>query len=388
MESTTKQAVQSLGDHRPDTLDDFVGQEDLKRILKDEVDAGIATGRPLPHMGLYGPPGTGKTTLPTLLAKVRGIDPPIRVIGSTLNMDTLSRIFGADERAPRGTFVSADGYVASRPPRYDEHGHTVIVRSHRPTRPSMVVIDEAEAVSRDLYEGILHDVMEPGLPRWIRMKIPGSGDHQPVWVPPCTVVLITNFLGDIKKQSPAIIDRLEIVAQFKPYEIEEIMTIIRGNVARNGISIDDDAIYEIAVRSGGIPRRAVDNFLPRAVNRLLAMRHRGETDTDTITKQIVLDAFDNLKIDRIGLTGSQQQYLEALYRTTTGKMSLAGLASVMNEDNKTLQADVEPMLLQNRLIEISGTGRKITDEGRRHMEFADISYDNPDYAFSRRSSGG
>lgn len=371
---------------KPHTLDDFVGQEKLIRQLRDEVDAAIADNRAMPHMLLYGAPGLGKSLLPPLLARARGVEEPLRIVGSMATLDEICCVFGADPNKPEES-VSGVGWWRDKRGRIHKGGIDDEGKEVGPTEPDIVVIDEAEAVDRSVYESVLHDIMED-LPRLVTLKIPGSSKREEIWVPPCTVILITNFLGDIKKKSPAVVDRCKIRWQFEPYEVEEVMTILQRHVARNHIEIDDDAIYEIAVRSGGIPRRAVDEYLPRAQNRLRAMQHRHETTECRVTRRVVLDMFVNLSIDDKGLTDLQQRYLERLYRCTSGRMSLQALASVLHEDTRTLQVEVEPILMRQHLVEITGTGRSITPAGRFHIDQAgQVTFDHPKYAFNRRASG-
>ncbi len=59
---------------RPRTLDEYIGQEKAKEILKIYIDAVKLRGDTLDHVLLYGPPGLGKTTLSAIIASELGVN--------------------------------------------------------------------------------------------------------------------------------------------------------------------------------------------------------------------------------------------------------------------------------------------------------------------------
>ena len=57
---------------RPQTFDEYVGQERLKRNLRLAIEAAKKRGEPIDHVLLYGPPGLGKTTMAGVIAHEMG----------------------------------------------------------------------------------------------------------------------------------------------------------------------------------------------------------------------------------------------------------------------------------------------------------------------------
>ena len=53
---------------RPQTLDEYIGQDTLKENLRIYIQAALQRNESLDHVLLYGPPGLGKTTLSFILA--------------------------------------------------------------------------------------------------------------------------------------------------------------------------------------------------------------------------------------------------------------------------------------------------------------------------------
>ena len=58
---------------RPQSFDEYIGQERLKRNLKLAIEAAKKRSEPIDHVLLYGPPGLGKTTMASVIANEMGV---------------------------------------------------------------------------------------------------------------------------------------------------------------------------------------------------------------------------------------------------------------------------------------------------------------------------
>ena len=107
------------------TLEAFVGNKDLKQLLKISILAAKARNTALPHILFQGPAGTGKTTLAEAIAREFGVRPVI-----------LTPRTAKDPQLLRGLFLGMPGEG------YNEEGAAI-----GRIQPQVVFTDECHQLS-------------------------------------------------------------------------------------------------------------------------------------------------------------------------------------------------------------------------------------------------
>ncbi|MBQ7145452.1 MAG: Holliday junction branch migration DNA helicase RuvB [Lachnospiraceae bacterium] len=305
---------------RPQTLAEYIGQEELKNTLKVYIEAAKARQEPLDHVLLYGPPGLGKTTLAGIIATEMGA-----------NMKVTS------------------GPAIERP------GELVAVLSGM--KPGDVLfIDEIHRLNRQVEE-VLYPAMEDFVVDIVLGKESGARSVR-YKLPPFTLVGATTRAGML---TAPLRDRFGVVHRLEFYKPEELKVIAERSARVLGVGIDEDGAREIASRSRGTPRLA-NRFLKR-VRDFAQVRYDGE-----ITREIADETLKILQVDALGLDRTDRTMLRMMIENYGGgPVGVDTLAAALGEDAGTLEDVVEPYLMQNGFIKRTPRGRMVTAKAYEYL---------------------
>ena len=300
---------------RPESINEYIGQTDVKENIQVFVSAAKMRDEPLDHVLLYGPPGLGKTTLAFIIAHELGT-----------NIKTAS-----------GPSIEKSGDLAA------------ILSSLEPG--DVLFIDEIHRMPRYIEE-ILYPAMED-FSLDIIVGSEGNSRNIKIDLPPFTLVGATTRAGDL---SAPLRDRFGIISKLQFYTIEELKEIIKRTARVLSVEIEDDAAYELATRSRGTPRIA--NRLFKRVRDFALVKGDGIIDLD-----ITNEALTRLKVDKIGLDNTDHELLLAIInKYNGGPVGIEAISSTIGEEVTTIEDVIEPYLLQMGLLKRTARGRVVTDK--------------------------
>ena len=307
---------------RPHRLTEYVGQENVKELLKVYIEAAKQRGDALDHVLLYGPPGLGKTTLANIIAAEMGVSITI-----------------------------------TSGPALEKTGDIVALLTNL-QEGDILFIDEIHRLSRTVEE-VLYPAMEDFEFDIIIGKGPSARSIR-FDLPKFTLIGATTRSGQLT--SP-FRDRFGVLFRLELYTVGELARIVTRSADILGIKIDPEGAEEIASRSRGTPRIA--NRLLKRVRDFAQIMGDG-----TITKSIARQALLKLNIDESGLDNTDRNMLEAMIRSFNGgPVGLDTLAAMIGEEAITIEDVYEPYLMQLGFINRTPRGRVVTPAAYKHLGF-------------------
>ncbi|TME11939.1 MAG: Holliday junction branch migration DNA helicase RuvB [Chloroflexi bacterium] len=305
---------------RPRSLDEYIGQREVKANLSILLTAARARGEAADHVLLYGPPGLGKTTLATIIA--RELDVNVRYTS--------------------GPAVERPGDLAAVLTSLEER--------------DVLFIDEIHRLNRAVEE-ILYPAMEDYALDVMIGKGPSARSLR-LSLKPFTVVGATTRAGRI---SSPLRDRFGATYRLDFYEEVELTDIVERSARILGVEIDGPAALAIARRGRGTPR---------IVNRLLKrVRDHAEVHGDGQAMRL-------LEIDDAGLDSTDRKLLASIIQKfASGPVGVAALAAVLSEEVETIEDVYEPFLLRLGFLDRTPQGRVATEGARTHL--AGLGYEIP-----------
>ncbi len=305
---------------RPNSLAEYIGQNDVKSQLSLFIEAAKKRGDALDHCLIYGPPGLGKTTLANVIAHQMGVG----------------------FKQTSGPVLERSGDLAAILTKLDPY--------------DILFIDEIHRLNP-----VVEEILYPALEDFKLDIMVGEGvaaHSLQLDLPPFTLIGATTRAGMLT--SP-LRDRFGIVARLQFYEVDDLEKIVTRSAHILGVDVHSSGALEIAKRSRGTPRIA--NRLLRRVRDFADIRSDGK-----VHQKIAHEALLELKVDNLGLEQLDRDYLSIMMnKFSGGPVGLGTLSTAIGEECATLEDMVEPYLIQQGFIMRTPRGRSATDLAYAHL---------------------
>ncbi|MFK7879710.1 Holliday junction branch migration DNA helicase RuvB [Roseobacter sp.] len=305
---------------RPQMLDEFVGQADVRANLSVFIQSARQRGEAMDHTLFHGPPGLGKTTLAQIMA----------------------RELGVNFRMTSGPVLAKAGDLAAILTNLEPRDVLFIDEIHR-LNPAVeeVLYPALEDFELDLVIG------EGPAARTVRIELQ-----------PFTLVGATTRMGLL---TTPLRDRFGIPTRLQFYTDDELFVIVDRNARKLGAPADEGGAREIARRARGTPRIA-GRLLRRVVDFAVV-----EGD-GRVTQKLADMALTRLGVDLLGLDGADRRYLRLMAENYAGgPVGIETLSAALSESRDSLEEVIEPFLLQQGLIQRTPRGRMLAQKGWSHL---------------------
>ena len=305
---------------RPQSLEEYVGQERMKASLRICIEAAKRRGEALDHSIFYGPPGLGKTTIAHIIAREMGV--------------TI--------RSTSGLVLSHAGDLAAILTNLQERDVLFIDEIHRlPASVEEALYPAMEDYQLDLVIG------QGPSTRTIKLDLPRF-----------TLIGATTRAGALT--SP-LRERFGLVHRLDFYTPPELQSIVTRSAGLLGVPIEEGGAGEIAGRARGTPR--IVNRLIKRVRDFAQIKAYGH-----ITREVAQDALAWLGVDAAGFDDMDRKILLIIIeKFGGGPVGVDSLAAAVNEERGTLEDVYEPYLIQSGYLERSARGRQATRRSFEHF---------------------
>ena len=308
---------------RPLSLDEYIGQDEVRLQMQIFIDAAIKRRDALDHVLRSGPPGLGKTTLAHIIAHEMGVN----------------------LRQTSGPIIERAGDIAAILTNLQENDVLFIDEIHRLSP----VIEEILYPAMEDYK---LDIMigEGPAARSIKLELP-----------PFTLIGATTRAGSLT--SP-LRDRFGIVQRLEFYSVDALTRIVTRSAKLLQVSTDIEGATEIAMRSRGTPRIA--NRLLRRVRDYAEVKAHG-----VITHDVARLALNMLSVDQHGFDIMDRKLLLAVIeRFSGGPVGVDNIAAAIGEERGTIEDVLEPYLIQQGFLMRTARGRIATQLAYQHFGIA------------------
>lgn len=298
---------------RPVSLEEFIGQDDLRSNLSIFIESARRRSVAMDHTLFYGPPGLGKTTLAQIISRELGV-----------------------------SFRLTSGPVLAKP------GDLAAILTNLGER-DVLFIDEIHRLNP-----IVEEILYPALEDYALDLIIGSGPAARtvrIELKPFTLVGATTRLGVL---TTPLRDRFGIPARLEYYTTDQLKEIVARGARLLDLDIESAATNEIARRSRGTPRIA--NRLLRRVADFAFVECDGRINTE-----IAKSALTRLGVDELGLDSNDRRYLNMIaHKHAGGPVGLDTIAAALSESRDAVEEVIEPFLLQRGLLHRTPRGRMLS----------------------------
>lgn len=306
---------------RPQRLEDYIGQEEVKNNLQIFIKAAKKRGECLEHVLIHGPPGLGKTTLAYIIAREMGVN--IRITS--------------------GPALEKQGDVASLITNLRDNDILFIDEIHR-LRPAV--------------EEVLYTAMEDFGLDLIIGKGPSARSMR-LQLPKFTLIGATTKMSML---SSPLRDRFGSIFRLDFYDANSIEKIIMRSAGILQCRVTAEAAERLAFSSRQTPRIA--NRLLRRVRDFSDIHDKKEIDLEAV--ELTLKA---LGIDQYGLDTIDRFILETIItKFQGGPVGLNTLAASISEEEATLEDIYEPYLIKLGFLERSPRGRLVSKRAYHHLK--------------------